>query len=50
MVINTAGITLAHAMEHPVSGLRNVTHGKGLAAIEPTAIEATYQYLSLIHI
>ena len=44
MVINTAGITLAHAMEHPVSGLRNVTHGKGLAAIEPTAIEATYQY------
>lgn len=44
MVINTAGITLGHAMEHPVSGLRNVTHGRGLAAIEPAAIEATYRY------
>ncbi|MBW3094535.1 iron-containing alcohol dehydrogenase [Bifidobacterium sp. 64T4] len=44
MVINTAGITLGHAMEHPVSGLKDVTHGKGLAAIEPTAIEATYRY------
>ena len=44
MVINTAGITLGHAMEHPVSGLKDVTHGRGLAAIEPTAIEATYRY------
>ncbi len=44
MIINTAGVGLGHAMEHPVSGLKNVTHGKGLAAIEPAAIEATYQY------
>ena len=44
MVINTAGITLGHAMEHPVSGLKDVTHGKGLAAIEPKAIEATCKY------
>ena len=44
MIINTAGVGLGHAMEHPVSGLKNVTHGKGLAAIEPATIEATYQY------
>ena len=42
MVINTAGVTLAHAMEHPVSGLKNVVHGKGLAAITPVAVEATW--------
>ena len=41
MVINTAGVTLAHGMEHPVSGLKNVVHGVGLAAIEPIAVEAT---------
>jgi hypothetical protein len=29
MVINTAGVTLAHGMEHPVSGLKNVVHGTG---------------------
>ena len=43
MVINTAGVTLAHAMEHPVSGLKNVTHGKGLAAITPYAIAASWE-------
>lgn len=42
MVINTAGVTLAHAMEHPVSGLKNVVHGRGLAAITPVAVEATW--------
>ncbi|MCI1305100.1 MAG: iron-containing alcohol dehydrogenase [Lachnospiraceae bacterium] len=42
MVINTAGVTLAHAMEHPVSGLKNVVHGMGLAAITPVAVEATW--------
>jgi alcohol dehydrogenase class IV len=41
MVINTAGVTLAHGMEHPVSGLKNVVHGQGLAALAPTVIEAT---------
>lgn len=41
MVIGTAGVTLAHGMEHPVSGLKNVTHGQGLAALAPTVIEAT---------
>ena len=40
MVIGTAGVTLAHGMEHPASGLRNVVHGQGLAALAPAAIEA----------
>ena len=43
MVINTAGVTLGHGLEHPASGLRNVTHGKGLAALEPLAVAATWQ-------
>ncbi len=39
MVIGTAGVTLAHGMEHPASGIRNIVHGQGLAALTPTAIE-----------
>ncbi len=35
MVINTAGVTVAHGMEHPASGLRNIVHGRGLAALTP---------------
>ena len=42
MVINTAGVTLAHGMEHPASGLKNIVHGQGLAALTPSVIEATY--------
>lgn len=42
MVINTAGVTLAHGMEHPASGLKNITHGVGLAVIEPVAVEYTW--------
>ncbi len=42
MVINTAGVTLAHGMEHPVSGLKNVVHGQGLAALAPTVVDATW--------
>ena len=42
MVINTAGVTLAHGMEHPASGLKNIVHGQGLAALTPAVIEATY--------
>ena len=41
MVINCAGVTVAHGMEHPASGLRNITHGKGLAALTPVVMEAT---------
>ena len=42
MVINTAGVTLAHGMEHPASGLKDITHGVGLAIIEPVTVEYTW--------
>lgn len=43
MVINTAGVTLAHGMEHPASGLKNIVHGQGLAALTLVIIEASYK-------
>lgn len=43
MVINTAGVTLAHALEHPASGLKDIVHGQGLAALTPVVIEASYK-------
>ena len=43
MVINTAGVTLAHGMEHPASGLKDIVHGKGLAALTPVIIEASHK-------
>lgn len=42
MVINTAGVTLPHGMEHPASGLRDIVHGQGLAALTPAIIDASY--------
>lgn len=42
MVINTAGVTLSHGMEHPASGLKDIVHGQGLAALTPAVIEASY--------
>ena len=39
MVIHCAGVCAPHGMEHPVSGLRNVVHGNGLAALTPVIIE-----------
>ena len=41
MVINTAGVTAPHGAEHPASGLRNIVHGKGLAALTPVIYEAS---------
>lgn len=41
MVINTAGVTVAHGMEHPASGIRDIVHGKGLAALTPVVMEAS---------
>lgn len=41
MVINTAGVTLAHGMEHPASGLKDIVHGQGLAALTPAIIEVS---------
>lgn len=35
MVINQAGVTAPHGLEHPASGMRNITHGRGLAALTP---------------
>lgn len=39
MVINMAGCAAPHGMEHPASGLRNIVHGRGLAALTPVVFE-----------
>jgi alcohol dehydrogenase class IV len=39
MVINTAGVTALHGMEHPASGLKDIVHGSGLAALAPVVYE-----------
>ena len=39
MVINTAGVTAPHGMEHPASGLKDIVHGRGLAALTPIIFE-----------
>lgn len=41
MCINNAGVILPHGMEHPASGLRDIVHGRGLAALAPVIYEAT---------
>ena len=41
MVINSAGVTAPHGAEHPASGLRNIVHGRGLAALTPVMFEAS---------
>lgn len=43
MVIHSAGVTLPHGMEHPASGLKDIVHGKGLAALTPVICEASYE-------
>ena len=43
MVINQAGVTLAHGMEHPASGLKDIVHGHGLAALTPSIIDASWK-------
>lgn len=39
MIINTAGVTAPHGMEHPASGLKDIVHGRGLAALTPVVYE-----------
>lgn len=39
MVINTAGVSAPHGMEHPASGLKDIVHGRGLAALTPVIYE-----------
>lgn len=41
MVIHTAGVALPHGMEHPASGLKNIVHGRGLAALTPVITDAS---------
>ena len=52
MVIGQAGVTLAHGMEHPASGLKDIVHGQGLACLTPSVIEATmcpkYEHIAKI--
>ncbi len=43
MVIGSVGVTLAHGMEHPASGLKNLVHGQGLAALTPVVTEHLIQ-------
>jgi alcohol dehydrogenase class IV len=44
MVINIAGVGLPHAMEHPASGLKDIVHGVGLAALTPAVMEFNMPY------
>lgn len=46
MAIHSAGVTVAHGMEHPVSGLKDVVHGKGLAALTPIVMEKSLSKMS----
>ena len=39
--LQSAGCIAVHGIEHPVSGLRNVIHGKGLAAVICVVLEKT---------
>lgn len=43
MVIGVAGVTAPHGMEHPASGLRDIVHGKGLAALTPIIVEKSWE-------
>jgi len=43
MVIGVAGVAAPHGMEHPASGLHDIVHGKGLAALTPVIIEKSWE-------
>jgi len=43
MVIGAAGVTAPHGMEHPASGLYDIVHGKGLAALTPIIVEKSWE-------
>lgn len=44
MVIGVAGVTAPHGMEHPASGLHDIVHGKGLAALTPVIVENSWSF------
>lgn len=39
LIIDNSGVILPHAMEHPLSGHLNISHGAGLAALMPSVLE-----------
>jgi len=43
MVIGVAGVTAPHGMEHPASGLYDIVHGKGLAALTPVIVKKSWE-------
>ncbi len=43
MAIGLSACGLPHAMEHPLSGLHNITHGVGLAALYPALMEFSWR-------
>ncbi|MFT8347963.1 iron-containing alcohol dehydrogenase [Clostridium saccharoperbutylacetonicum] len=43
MVIGVAGVAAPHGLEHPASGLYDIVHGKGLAALTPVIIEKSWE-------
>ncbi len=47
MVIYSAGVALPHALEHPISGLTDIAHGRGLAAITPLIMKKTIEKVPL---
>lgn len=42
MAFYAGGLGAPHGLEHPLSGLRNIAHGRGLAALTPTVIRHSY--------
>lgn len=44
MAIGMAGVGGAHALEHPVSGLKDIVHGKGLAALTPEVVRRSSKF------
>ncbi|NRY60151.1 iron-containing alcohol dehydrogenase [Clostridium beijerinckii] len=43
MVIGIAGVTAPHGLEHPASGLHDIVHGKGVAALTPIIVEKSWE-------
>ncbi|MDI6603648.1 MAG: iron-containing alcohol dehydrogenase [Thermoanaerobacteraceae bacterium] len=44
LAMASSGTSLVHALEHPLSGRYNITHGVGLAALLPSFIEFSLKY------
>lgn len=42
MAFYAAGLAAPHGLEHPLSGLRNIVHGRGLAALTPTVTRHSF--------